>query len=326
MDLYSVLLEMMVLLGVWLGLAVWHEDRNTPGRRTFILATLAWGLWCFGELARIRGMLPQPAAILVSHTGSLMLAPLWLGVAAQTARLEIVRRVSWLPVPLLAPAFCVIALLFSDRWRGLYLSTGEHGAGVHGPLWPIMLVYGFGLALAGCAILMMASIRWRQAGEAGRRFAIGVAPLITVSGSALYFGGVWAAPVDPTPLLLGVTLLVLHRGIFAGGLLRPLAISRHALVQQLPLGIVLTDRGGVVVDVNRVAERRLGMSASAAIGRNLDAVIDAADADLRFEITPAIAAGAEAGQIVLLDPPRKEEPTAESGDVVGPSPPADSLS
>jgi hypothetical protein len=310
MDLYSLLLEMMVLLGVWLGLAVWQKDRNTPGRRTFILATLAWVLWCFGELARMRGMLPQPAAMLVSHTGALMLGPLWLGVAAQTARLEIARRVSWFPVPLLVPVFCIIALLFSDRWRGLYLSTGENAAGVPGPLLQVMLVYGFGLGLAGCAVLVMAAIRWRQTGEAGRRFAIGVAPLITLGGSALYLGGVWPASVDPTPLLLGVTLFILHRGIFAGGLLQPLAISQHALVQQLPLGIVLTDRGGVVVDVNRVAEQRLGMSASAAIGRNFDAVIEAADADLRFEITPAIAAGAEAGQIVLLDPPRKRQPGA----------------
>ena len=142
------------------------------------------------------------------------------------------------------------------------------------------------------------------------RFAIAVAPLITFAGSALYFSGVWRPSVDPTPLLLGVTLVVLHRGIFAGGLLQPLSISQHALVQQLPLGIILADRNGVVVDVNRVAERRLGVSASEAIGRNVDAVIDAADANVHFEITPVVSAGAEAGQIVLLDPPAKENPAA----------------
>jgi PAS domain-containing protein len=310
MDLYSVLLEMMVLLGAWLCLAVWQKDPNTPGRRTFTLTTLACVVWCFGALANGRGLLPQPAAFRLIHLAALVLPPLWLGVAAQTARLEIARRVPWFPVPLLVPAVCIGALLFSDRWRGLFLITAQNGAEIRGPLWPVMVVYGFAVAFAGCGILVAAAFRWRQPGEAVRRLAIGVAPLITFAGSSLYFGGVWRASVDPTPLLLGVTLFVLHRGIFAGGLLQPLAISQQALVQQLPLGVVLTDRSGAVVAVNPVAERRLGVSASEAIGRNFDAVIDAAGADLRFEVTPVMAAGTEAGQIVLLDTPEKREPTA----------------
>jgi PAS domain-containing protein len=213
-------------------------------------------------------------------------------------------------VPLLAPGICISALLLSDRWRGLFLIAGENGADLPGPLWSVMLVYGFCLALTGCGVFVAAAFRWRQPGEEARRFAIAIAPLITLGGNALYLTGVWQPDADPTPLLLGITLLVLHRSIFAGGLLQPLSISQHALVQQLPLGIVLTDRSGVVVDVNRVAERRLGVSAPVAIGRNFDAVIESAGPGLRFEVTPVMSGGAEAGQIALLDPPDKGEPTA----------------
>jgi len=310
MTSYSLLLEMMILLGVWLCLAIYQRDPGTPGRRTFILAILAWMTWCFGELAGERGLLPQPTANVLMQLGAMTLGPLGLGLAAQTARLEIARRVPWFSVPLLAPAVCVMALLFSSTWRGLYVVTGENGAEVHGPLWGIMLTYGFTLSLIAGGILVAAAVRWHQPGEGARRLAIGIAPFITLVGSGLYFSGVWQSSIDPTPLLLGVTLFVLHRAIFAGGLLQTLSISQQALVQQLPLGVVLTDRGGVVVDVNPVAERRLGLSASEAVGRNFDAVIDAADADLRFEVTPVMSAGTEAGQIVLLDPPGKREPTA----------------
>jgi PAS domain-containing protein len=319
MSSYPLLLEMMILLGAWLCLAVSQKGPGTPGRRTFILTTLAWMSYCLGELAQARGLFPEPVANGLLQLGALAIPPLWLGVCAQTVRLELARRVPWLPLPLIAPAICVVALLFSDTWRGLYLASGENGAEVHGPLWSVMLVYSFTLALIGCGILVAAAFRWRQPGEGARRLAIGVAPLITVCGSALYAGGVWRSSVDPTPLLLGVTLFVLHRGIFAGSLLQALSISQHALVQQLPLGVVLTDRGGVVVSVNPAAERRLGVSASEAIGRNFDAVIDAADADLHFEVSPVISAGTEAGQIVLLDPPGKEDPTAN--DLLAQAPP-----
>jgi PAS domain-containing protein len=310
MDSYSLLLEMMILLGVWLCLTIYQRDPRTPGRRTFMTATLAWMAWCAGALAGARGLMPHPAASHLLNLGALMLPALWLGVAAHTARFEIARRMSWFPVPLLAPGICILALMFSDAWCGLFVATGEDGAQVFGPLWSVMFVYGFGLSLLGAGILVAAAVRWRQPGEGARRLAIAIAPFVTLMGSGLYFSGVWRSSTDPTPLLIGVSLFLLHRGIFAGGLLQALSISQQALVRQLPLGVLLTDRGGVVLDVNPVAERRLGVPSSEAIGRNFDAVIDAADADLRFEVTPVISAGSEVGQIVLLDPPGKREPTA----------------
>jgi PAS domain-containing protein len=310
MELYSLLLETMVLLGVWLCLAVLQKDRTTPGRKTFAFATAAWMVWCLGELAGIRGWLSPSTAMHVAQGGILMIAPLWLGLAAQTARLQIGRRVPWFPIPLIAPGLFIVLLLFSERWSGLFMSLGEDGLKLAGPLWTVMALYGFSLSLAGCAILISAAIRWDQPGEEARRIAIGSAPLITFVGSGLYVTGVWQLPADPTPLLFGVTFLILHTGIFAGGLLQPLAISQHALIQQLPVGIVLTDRAGVVVDINRVAEQRLATLATAAIGRNFDAVIDAAGAGVDYEVTPVMSSGSEAGKIVLLDPASQKQPSA----------------
>ena len=311
LELHSLLLEIMVLLGTWLCLAVLQLGRATPGRMTFALMTAAWMTWCFGELAASRGWLSPSTAIDLAQIGILLLAPLWLGLSAQTARLEISRRVPWFPVPLLAPGLFIVGLLFSERWSGLFLSTGEDGAILAGPLWTVMAVYGFGLSLAGCAILIAAAIRWNSPGEGTRRISIGLAPLFTIVGSGLHFTGVWQLPVDPTPLLLGVTLVILHGGIFTGGLLQPLAISQNALIRQLPIGIVLTDRRGGVVDINRVAEQRLGIIARAAIGRNFDAVIDAAGVGVDYEVTPVMSAGSEAGKIVLLEP-ADQKPAAET--------------
>jgi len=312
MDLHHLLLEAMCLTGVWLCLAVWQRDPHTPGRRTFVLTTLAWLAWCVGDLAMLRGWLPPGAADKLLKLGALSLPPLWLGVAAQTARLPLARRVPWLPAPLLVPATCVFALLFSSRWSGLYVLTTEAGVVAEGPLFAVMKGYNFALAAAASGIFVAAALRWHQPGEASRRLAIGIAPFLTIGGGVLYNTGHWSIGHDPTPLLVGATLLTLHRGIFSGGLLQPLSVSQHALIQQLPLGVILTDRNGVVVDVNPVAERRLGMAASAALGRNFEAVLLACDPDLRFEVSTVMAAGSEAGQIVLFDPPGKQEPRAEA--------------
>jgi PAS domain-containing protein len=106
-------------------------------------------------------------------------------------------------------------------------------------------------------------------------------------------------------LLLGASLLALRSGIFSGGLLQALPISQHDLIRQLPLGVVLTDRRSVVIDVNPAAERRLCVSQACAVGRTLDAILSEAESHVRAEVVPIFSQDREEGQLVLIDPPAK---------------------
>ena len=87
-SLYSLVLEAMIVLGLWLCMAVLQQDPNATGRRTFLCATLAWMGWCLGELAGQRGWLPDLAPPL-GLLGALLLPPLWFGVAAQTMGIKL---------------------------------------------------------------------------------------------------------------------------------------------------------------------------------------------------------------------------------------------
>jgi PAS domain-containing protein len=69
--------------------------------------------------------------------------------------------------------------------------------------------------------------------------------------------------------------------------------------------VVLTDTAGVVIGVNPAAERRIGVIEAHAIGRNLESVVADSGPEVRLEISPILSAGREAGQLVLIDPPRK---------------------
>ncbi len=128
-----------------------------------------------------------------------------------------------------------------------------------------------------------------------------------LAGNAAYIAHGMAWPVDPTPLLFIVALLALRSAIFTGGLFQALPVSQHDLIEQLPLGVVLTDRAGVVIDVNPAAERRLGLTEASAVGRALDAILSEARDDVNAEISPIFSNEREAGQLVLIDPPGKVE-------------------
>jgi PAS domain-containing protein len=60
-----------------------------------------------------------------------------------------------------------------------------------------------------------------------------------------------------------------------------------------------------VVDVNRAAERHLGVSLEKAQGRTLDAILDERDGNVLIEVTPILSGGRESGQLVLIEPPSK---------------------
>ena len=136
---------------------------------------------------------------------------------------------------------------------------------------------------------------------------MGIAPLVPLAGNAAYVAHGMSWTVDPTPLLFIVSLLALRSAIFTGGLFQALPVSQHDLIEQLPLGVVLTDLAGVVVDVNPAAERRLGLSEASAVGRALDAILSEAPHDVNAEISPIFSNEREAGQLVLIDPPGKDE-------------------
>jgi hypothetical protein len=68
-----------------------------------------------------------------------------------------------------------------------------------------------------------------------------------------------------------------------------------------------------VIDVNPAAERRLCVSQARAAGRTLDAILSEAGSPMSADVVPIFSREREAGQLVLIDPPGKQENGADGG-------------
>jgi PAS domain-containing protein len=237
--------------------------------------------------------------------GILALPPLWLAAAARVGELDLARRVPWFPAVLIAPHLAIYSLLWAGVWSSLFVSYGPDGTQMPGPLWLVSWAYSLVIATTGSIVFIWAGIKRRRVPHARWLVGVGAMGLVPVLGNAAWIAAGRTWPVDPSPLLLAFTLLALRSAVFSGGILQALPVSQHDLIEHLPFGVLLTDRRGTVIDVNPAAQRRLGISEKQALGRNLESVLAQADAALRFESAPVRSAGREAGQLVLLDPPRK---------------------
>lgn len=302
---YTLALELTALLAFWVGLGGWQHGRDVPARLPFVGLALSVLAWCTGEALSARGLVAPWTGVELKYLGIVTLPPLWLAVAIHTARLEIGRRLPYLPLALMLPGLFAYALLFLGPWAALFLSPETHAQGGRGPLWWVHAGYAYVLIVSGTTIQLSAAIRAQRSGGSGRWrwLAIGVASVLPLAGNASYIASGHSWSHDPTPVLIGVTLLALRSAVFSGGLLEVLPIAQRDLIDHLPFGVVLADRFGAVIDVNPAAERRLGMRHRDALGRALEAVLAFVPPGTPVEITGVEVRGREIARFALLDLP-----------------------
>jgi PAS domain-containing protein len=231
----------------------------------------------------------------------LALPPLWAGFAAHAARLDVARRAPWFPLALLLPQALLFALLFARGWSAMYLTSIDGGEDVYGPLWWVSMTYSYFLVASGSAVMIASALREHRVESWRRQVAMGFAALVPLAGNAVYVSSGLTFPYPPAPLLFCVALLTLRSALFSGGLMQTLPVGNAELVAQLPMPLILTDRRGVVVQMNPAAERRLGLPEELAIGRSLDAVLAEAVDPVAWHSTPVRCRSREIGQIVIVD-------------------------
>jgi len=273
MRLLSLPLVLCILLATALGLAVWQRHSATRGRITFVLLCFAVCLTALGELLTFRGVVGEPVGDRIKYGGLLTLAPLWLGFTAQLAGIELGRRVPWFPALLLTPAACVYPLMWSTSYGGLFWTPVADGDDLYGPLWIVLNIYNHALFAVGSALLAAAALRSLDPRRTILSLVVAIVPLAGLVGSGLYMSGQLVWPYDLTPVLLGLVLLVVRDALLGGGLLDPLPFPQRELLRQIPLGLVLTDRGGAVALINASAARTLGVETAHALGQDVESLL-----------------------------------------------------
>ena len=226
MTVYSLALELIILLAFWLGLGVWQKDRTTPGRNVFLAMALSVAAWCFGDLSAERGLLGPVASYRIEYLGMLSMPALWLGAAAHAARLDVARRVPWFPLLPLAPQAGLYALLYAGPWGDLLLDpvAGE-SSGLQGSLSWLNAAYSCLLVSIGSGLIVYSGVREGLMGQRGLRLAVATASIGPLAANAAYLANGMTWKNDPTPLLFGVALIAMRRPAKYGGLLQALPNS-----------------------------------------------------------------------------------------------------
>jgi len=311
MTLYTLALELTLILATWLAIGAWQRDQHVPGRLTYATAAMALVLWVAGDLMMLRGETPLLARR-VRVLGELSIAPLWIGVAAHAVKLPLIRRTPWIPLLLMVPLVPVYGLLYAGPWSLLYIPATDAPTVEVGPLVWWVMAYAWTLVAAGCTVLLRGA--WQADSFELRRdrllMALSVvAPLLANAWSAWHLAQTGHTGIDATPVATAVTLIAFRRSILSGGLLDVVPVAQRDIIQHLPFGVVLADGQGVVIDVNPAAEELLDVARLDALGRALEAVISRAPLEVRIEISSVRGRRGESARFALLEAPKAPAPS-----------------
>jgi PAS domain-containing protein len=305
----ELLYELMALLMLWLCLSAWQRDRAAPGRRLFMALCMGVSLWSAAHVATGRVALPPRLTDALLYLGVLSVAPLWLALALRVrgAPVAVGARAPFSIALLLAPGAICYGLLLSGDGAGWFLAREADGNTTLGPLWWAHAGYAWAIAIAGSVRFVRGALQMAETEARLRRLGTGLMSFTPILGSLAYVASGLRGE-DPTPLFLGATLVALRSELYAGDLLQSIPISHHDLVSHIPTPLILTDLEDRVTEINPAAQLRLGITRSEALGRRLGAVrmdaVEAAD----LERWALVAAGREAGHILLVQPRRKLTP------------------
>ncbi len=258
-----------------------RSDRS-HSTRAVVGLMLSLMVWTGGvALARVEPDAARAYAMsCAGMAGAFFVAPAWTWLALSfTERVRLLgfgRVALWI----LAPSCLVSLALITNPLHELLVAHPEHMNDKSaqywaGPLfWP-WITWAYLLVVSGSALYVRASMRLMRGRVQTRSLLMVVAALLPLSTSVTHTLGLVEYTYDRTPMLLGISTILLYVVDWRFRLLDTMPIARRDVIDQLKDGVIVADPDGLIVHMNAAAEGMTRVRLSEVAGQPLVRVIEA---------------------------------------------------
>ena len=265
-----------LLVAAVLATYVQLRARRAPLRVPLLAMFVALIVWSGGVIWRFAANDVQVAfaGLVVTWIGVATVPPLWLLLAARYARIRSFERRPALAVALFVPSlFTLLAVATTREHQLFFRSFSPRGLPERGPLFYAYLAFAYPMVIAGIGLFLVNARRMLTANGWPRCLLLAGAALLPTGASLLFIARLWPMAYDPTPAMLGCSLVILTFGEFRYQLLQALPLARGDVIDYLRDGIVIADAAGLVIDANPGALTILGCKLADVRGARLGALL-----------------------------------------------------
>jgi PAS domain S-box-containing protein len=247
-----------------------------------MLSMLLWvvglGLW---------HLLPDPrhqeSALMLGFAGAFSIPPLWLLLADRFTRKRSFERRPGLQAAVIAPSALSVLVVLTNSSHRLFVQGFGHeamgqidGLAFAGPLFWVTLCWSLVLLARGIGLYLSSAYRLVVNKQPGRGLALGTAAL----GPLLLSTALTSADLDFTSMGIGISVCLLFVLNWRYRILDTLPVARRHVIEHLTDGVLVTDPGGRILDLNPAAETILDASAAKLLQSPVSAAIAEAAVDV----------------------------------------------
>jgi PAS domain S-box-containing protein len=240
-----------------------------------MLSMLLWavgvGLW---------RLLPDPRhqeiALMLGFAGAFSVPPLWLLLADRFTRRRWFDQRPGFKLAVVVPSALSVLVVFTNSNHHLFVQGfGRHAMGqidgfaFAGPLFWVAVCWALVLVAAGISLYLSAAFRLAVNKELWRGLALGTAAL----GPMVTSAALTSMDLDFTPMGMGISVCLLFVLNWRYRILDTLPIARRHVIEHLTDGVLVTDLGGRILDLNPAAETILQASATKLLRRPVWSVV-----------------------------------------------------
>lgn len=259
------------------------QRRHAHGAYWFItlVGAIAWvSFWYSLEAAVEYDINAYVTFSKIEYIGLTFIPLFWLGFALTFSSEErsLSRRMIWLLS--IIPALTII-LAFTNEWHGLIWQQPEFDTGRYGPIFApiygggfwVFIAYTYVIFLIGSFILIRYTMRtWHT--YRVQAIVVFIATLLPwVSNMLQIFDNLNPLPeLYLNSIFLTVMMILFALGLFRWHLLDIIPLAYETMLNNVPLGIVVTDMSERIVAINQSVKRYMDNSVANPIGRRMGEV------------------------------------------------------
>jgi PAS domain S-box-containing protein len=268
-DIAAIIVLLVIALAVW-------TRRPAPGAVPFSLFLLAVIVWIFIRSFAVAAVEFETKIFLgeLTYMVTIAICILWLSFALDYSGSVWWKRPRNLILLCLVPIATAIILIINRpevlTWLLLIPDVSSSTSIIvwqKGPFTLLQVVYIYSILLAGTLLLLRYTFRVRP-GDRWKTIAILIGALIPITAHGMNAMGIFPIPgLDVTAIALFISSIILATIVLRFRFLDIVPVARGVLVENLPDGILVLDRKGVVADLNPSAAKIIGLSQATASGK-----------------------------------------------------------
>jgi diguanylate cyclase (GGDEF)-like protein/PAS domain S-box-containing protein len=252
------------------------KGEKTEVNTNFSLLLLAILTWSFGSIFEISATSDYSFLFWKQFTyiGITFAGVLWLSLALNLTtgegHIRLFRRKFFI---LLGPNLLALGALFTNDVHGLFYREIGLDRVEFGPFFYLDTFFFFLYMVVGVLLYIVHFLQHREWYYRRQSLYMAIGAVLPLAGHLLYVLRVFDVPWDATPITFSVSALAFLLTISRQGLFDIIPIAHRHMVGSMRDGVVVVDRGGMIVEINRAAMDILRVRENSLIGRSTGEVI-----------------------------------------------------